>query len=493
MLTVDERRLSFRRFILMSVFAWTAFVVTDVIAARAHDASIAYLVALRLAGTGMGLAMYLLSGSEKLPGWVVTFFESGTPPMGGLLVSLAALPCGGATSPLALGVALCAVTRGVLPSPWQRTLPASVGCALMFPVTVLVAARFAPGIQAQLEDPLTLWTFVQTSVFLVLGGGVAAGASQLLWAAREQVHQARRLGTYRLVARIGAGGMGEVWLARQMPLNRRVALKILKESTLRDPAALRRFKREAEAASGLQHPHTIRVFDFGASDDGVFYIAMELLDGLDLEVLVDRLGPLPAPRVVYLARQICDSLAEAHAAGIVHCDLKPANLFVTKVGAEYDYAKVLDFGLARLLTAPGHSTTDAMRGTPAFMPPEIIKGEVPSPASDVYSMGAVLYWMVTGSPVFRGSSFHDSVLAHVEKMPEPPSVRLGEEVPKDLEAVILKCLAKTRSERFASAKELGEALASCACAGKWDPRAAKASWRELRPSITRMETVDASR
>ena len=491
-MTLDERRKSFRRFIGMSVVAWTLFIITDVFAARIHDASLAYLVALRLIGTGFGLAMYLACASEKLPGWVVTLMETATPILAAALVSLGAIPCGGALSPLTLGVTMIAVTRGVLPSPWQRTLPAAMGAALMFPLVMLIASRFVPFVAEQLADPVVRWTFLQASVFLCLGGVVAAGGSHLLWSAKEQIYQARRLGQYRLVARIGSGGMGEVWMARQMPLNRRVALKILKESTLKDPAALRRFKREAEAASSLQHAHTIKVFDFGASDDGVFFIAMELLDGMDLEAIVERVGPMPAARVVHLARQICDSLTEAHARGIIHCDLKPANLFVTRVGDDYDYAKVLDFGLARLNATDSHATVDSMRGTPAFMPPEIVKGETPSPASDIYSMGAVLYWMITGSPVFRGN-FHEAVVAHVEREPEKPSDRLNDYVPPDLEAIILKCLAKTTEERYPSAKELGEALAKCEVAGKWDGASARASWKELRPSVTRMETVDSRR
>ena len=492
MVTVEERRLSFHRFAQMGTVAWTLFVVTDVFAAQIHDTSLAYLVVLRLAGTAYGLGAYLLSGSERLPGWAVTVLETLTPILAGLLVSLGAIPCGGVLSAFALGVTMVSMTRSILPSPWQWALPASVGAALTFPLTMLVAARFVPAVHEQLEDAVQWWNFLQTGMFLVFGGVVAAGGSHLLWSAKEQIHQARRLGQYRLVARIGTGGMGEVWLARQMPLNRRVALKILKESTLKDPAALRRFKREAEAASSLQHPHTIKVFDFGASDDGVFFIAMELLDGMDLEAIVERAGPMPAARVIHLARQVCDSLAEAHGRGIIHCDLKPANLFVTRVGEEYDYAKVLDFGLARLVASDSHVTVDSMRGTPAFMPPEIVKGETPSPASDIYSMGAVLYWMVTGTPVFRGN-FHEAVIAHVDKKPEPPSERLNGFVPEDLEAIILRCLAKKSSERYSSAKELGLALAKCEAANAWDTKAARASWQDLRPSVTRMETVDSRR
>lgn len=486
-LELIERKLALRRFIGMGTIAWTAFVVTDVIAARVHQTPLEYLVAIRLAGTGFGLTIFLLSAFERLPAWALHVLEGIMSPLAALLVSLAALRCGGASSPLALGVVTCALFRGVLPAPWRRVLPSTLGAALTFPLTILVAARSDPAIASQLESSVALWTFAQSSVFLVLGGFVAAAGSHLLWTAKEQIHEARRLGAYRLVARIGTGGMGEVWLARQMPLNRRVALKILKEATLRDPAALRRFRREAEAASSLVHPNTIRVFDFGASDDGVFFIAMELLDGLDLEAIVDRTGPLPPGRVVHLGRQVCGSLAEAHNRGIIHCDLKPANLFVTRVDDDYDFAKVLDFGLARV-TAGGHTTVDSIRGTPAFMPPEIIKGEPVAPESDIYSMGAVLYWMVTGTPVFRGSGFHESVMAHLDAAPERPSARLGSEVPADLEDVILKCLSKKRADRYRSARELEEALAACGCASAWSTAKARASWEELRPSLAKIPT-----
>jgi eukaryotic-like serine/threonine-protein kinase len=480
-----ERKNAVRRYLMMGTIAWTAFVVTDLIAARVHGAPLEYLIALRLAGTGIGLTTHLVTGFDKLPDWAFQLIESLITPLAALLVSLAALRCGGATSPLALGVVTITLIRSVLPAPWQRTLPSTLAAALTFPIAVLLASLHParPDITRELADPVVVWDFIQTSIFLVLGAGVATAGSHLLWGAKEQIQEARKLGSYRLVARIGSGGMGDVWLARQMPLNRRVALKLLKENIASDPTSLRRFKREAEAASHLVHPHTIRVFDFGASDDGVFYIAMELLDGLDLEAIISRLGPLPASRTVHLARQVCDSLFEAHTKGIIHCDLKPANLFVTKVGDEYDFAKVLDFGLARLNIGHGHTTVDSIRGTPACMPPEVIKGEPVTPVSDIYSMGAVLYWMVTGTPVFRGRGFHDSVLPHLDKAPERPSQRLGSEVPSDLEAIILKCLAKKPADRYANARELGEALADCSCARGWSGVAAKVSWEELRPSL----------
>jgi hypothetical protein len=483
--TKEQRRRALRRFIGMGTIAWTSFFVTDLIAARVHDVQVQYLLGLRLVGTGIGLTAFLLCGFEKLPRWALYIIEAITGPMAALLVSLAALRCGGATSPLVLGIVTIILARGVLPTSWRRALASTVPAALVFPVTVLGAARFDPTAAAQLDSSLAMWTLIQTSVFLALSALVAAGSCHLLWSAKEQVHEARRLGSYRLVARIGAGGMGEVWLARQMPLNRRVALKILKEATLRDPGSVRRFRREAEAASSLVHPNTIRVFDFGASDDGVLFIAMELLDGLDLEAIVARLGPLPPGRVVHVGRQVCGSLAEAHKRGIIHCDLKPANLFVTKVDDDYDFAKVLDFGLARV-TGGNHATVDSLRGTPAFMPPEIIKGEEVVPESDIYSMGAVLYWMTTGTPVFRGSGFHETVMAHLDGVVERPSVRLGREVPADLEAVILKCLAKKKDDRYRSARELEEALAACTSTAAWTSQKAKESWQELRPSLRKM-------
>src|SRR5262249_4389641 len=243
---------------------WTAFVITDLIAARVHGAQLEYLIALRLTGTGIGLTILLLTRVESLPLYVFQIIEGVAPPLAAFLVSLAALRCGGAMSPLAFGVATIALVRAILPAPWHRALPCTLACALTFPICVLVAKTWRLDIALQLQDPIIVWTFVQTTIFLVLGACVAAAGGHLLWGAKEQIHEARRLGAYRLVTRIGSGGMGEVWLARQMPLNRRVALKILKETTTRDPASLRRFKREAEAASSLVHPHTIRVFDFGA-------------------------------------------------------------------------------------------------------------------------------------------------------------------------------------------------------------------------------------
>jgi len=479
----DERHIALRRFLRMATYAWTGFFVVDVVAAWIHAAPIEYLAALRFVGTGIGLAAYVLLRRKHVRTWVLDAVEATLFPVASLLVSLGAIPCGGIASPIAHGVGIITLVRAVLPAPWTRSLPTALSSTLMFPVTMSVASLLVPALQAQLRSPAML-SFVESSVLLALSAAVAAAGSHLQWEARRQVAEARRLGSYRLVARIGSGGMGEVWIARQLPLDRPVALKLLKKRSEDEPGALRRFKREANAASRLSHPNTIRVFDFGASNDGVFFIAMELLDGLDLEAIVNRAGPLPAERAIHLARKACGSLAEAHQRGIVHCDIKPANVFITKVGDELDFVKVLDFGLARVMSGPGMTTVvDAVRGTPAFMAPEQVRGERVGPESDVYGMGALLYFMVTGSAVFPGETYHEMVKGHLDAIPQRPSDRLGDHVPSDLEAVILKCLAKKRADRYASARDLEEALAACKTAG-WTQEKATAAWARLRPSLT---------
>lgn len=480
---IEERRTNLRRFLRIGIVAWAAFFITDIVAWHVHDAPFEFLAALRFAGTGFVVAMYVIARRRDVSLVAMRIIEASIFPVAALLVSIAAVVCGGVTSPLAHGVGIITLLRAILPARWVRGLPIVIGTAATFPLTMAVASHFDPTVANDLE--LHGWTFAETTGFLLCGAVLAAAASHVQWYARKQVQEARKLGNYRLVARLGAGGMGEVWLAHQIPLDRPVAIKLLKSRLGDNPDAIRRFQREARAASSLSHPNTIRVFDFGASDDGVFYIAMELLDGLDMEALVRKTGPLPPARAIHLLRQACLSLAEAHHAGIVHCDVKPANLFVAKAGNVLDFVKVLDFGLVHVMNAPGASTiVDSIRGTPSFMPPEAVRGERVGPESDVYSLGAVLYFMVTATTVFRAQTFHEMALAQVDAMPESPSQRLGSSLPADLETVILRCLSKARGDRYATAKDLEEALGKCAAAKGWTAEDARASWALLRPSLT---------
>jgi serine/threonine-protein kinase len=261
---------------------------------------------------------------------------------------------------------------------------------------------------------------------------------------------------------------------------------VLRGPTLQDADALKRFEREARAASRLSHENTIRVLDFGVTEDGVRYIAMELLHGLNLDAIVRTYGPIPPARAVHLIRQACGSLSEAHAKGIVHRDLKPANLFVVQGDGGEDRLKVLDFGLARVLRGPATASSPSpvtpegiICGTPAFISPEAVSGEGIDARSDVYSLGAVLYFLVTGTVVFPHLSIAESVLAHLGRAPEPPSKRV-DGVPRDLERVILRCLEKSPGERYPTVDALDRDLGACKDAGTWTRRDAFCFWEGVR-------------
>ena len=242
--------------------------------------------------------------------------------------------------------------------------------------------------------------------------------------------------------------------------------------------AIARFEREAMAASGLQSPHTIRVFDFGASDDGVWFMAMERLEGVDLATLVDEVGALPPGRAMRFARQACLALAEAHDAGIVHRDVKPDNLFVCRMGDEADFLKVLDFGIAKIEGAEEDATVTRagwVHGTPAYMSPEVCNGQRADARSDVYSLGAVLYFLLTGTPPFTAPTAAAVMVAHVNDAPDRPSSRVP--VPSDVERVVLRALEKEPEARFQSAREMDAALAACGDAAGWTRENAAAFWK----------------
>ncbi len=300
--------------------------------------------------------------------------------------------------------------------------------------------------------------------------------------------------SYELLERIGQGGMGEVWRARHKMLGREVAVKLIRPEALADRGdergriTLRRFEKEARATAALRSPHTIELYDFGLTDDGTFFYAMELLEGYDLQTLVELHGPLPAARVVHLLRQVCESLAEAHHRGLVHRDVKPANVFTCRLGLEVDFVKVLDFGLVKG-SASGEGSSDtnltmdgAVPGSPAFMSPEAIRAEGNLDGkTDLYSLGCVAYWLLTGSRVFEGHTALDLVLAHLQTDVSSPSALLESPLPAQLEAVVLECLAKAPDDRPAGAEEVSRRLASVPLDGPWDEERAKGWWREHPP------------
>ena len=324
----------------------------------------------------------------------------------------------------------------------------------------------------------------------VLERAVLVSRSTLLEIDEELLDERLAVGSYRLVSRLGSGGMGEVWLARHRLLARPAAVKLIRHDPrpgVERDQLVRRFQREAQVTAELRSPHTVQLYDFGVNDTGGFYYVMELLDGLDLNQIVTRFGPQPAERVAMLLRQACRSLTEAHARGLVHRDIKPANLFVACLGPEYDYLKVLDFGIVKdrpgqegmMLTAHG-----MVPGTPAFMAPEMVVSETEVDGrADLYSLACVAYWALTGQLVFAARTPEQMLLHHAQTIPLPPSQASELQIPPAIDAIIMRCLAKSAHDRPVSALELEADLAEVAFDRPWTEERAREWWELHLPGI----------
>jgi hypothetical protein len=293
---------------------------------------------------------------------------------------------------------------------------------------------------------------------------------------------ARQLGQYALEEKLGAGGMGTVYKARHAMLRRPTAVKLLDVDKMSD-AAIARFEREVQLTSALTHPNTVAVFDYGRTPDGIFYYAMEYLEGMNLEDLVGRFGPLPEARTVHILRQASGSLAEAHAAGLVHRDIKPANILLTRRGGLFDFVKVLDFGLAKALDGPEKASVtspNALMGTPLYLSPEAVnQPDKVDARSDIYALAAVGYFLLTGTPVFQGASVMEIIMQHARATPEAPAARRGSPVSPDLERLLMRCLSKAAPDRPADAAEMLRDLEACAVEGSWTALNAAAWWSAL--------------
>jgi serine/threonine-protein kinase len=302
------------------------------------------------------------------------------------------------------------------------------------------------------------------------------------------------LGLYRLMEKLGEGGMGEVWLARHQMLARPCAIKLIKPELLgesiRAEAVISRFRLEATTIARLTSPNTVRLYDFGVSETGSFYFVMELLSGMDLSSLVQRFGPLPPERVVSILRQACRSLGEAHSVGLLHRDIKPQNLFLCRLGIDFDIVKVLDFGLVKSLdeSATQLTAVGTLTGTPAYMPPERVVGTPADERSDLYSLGCVGYWMLTGQPVFTGEPLAVMV-HHARTAPKPPSAIAPAPIPERLERIILSCLEKPPEKRPTSAIDLWQQLGEVPLTEGWTAQRAQRWWLENLPSISTPPTT----
>ncbi|HLJ95074.1 MAG TPA: serine/threonine-protein kinase [Gemmataceae bacterium] len=355
----------------------------------------------------------------------------------------------------------------LIPNTRRRSLLVVAGLTAVPLVVIPGAVAVNPVLREGHFLPLT----VQWALIMMFPAAIAVFAASRAAALQRRAfdaeRRAERIGQYVLKRKLGEGGMGEVWLAEHGPLKRPCAVKFIRPDVAANPAMAARFAREVQAVTGLSHVNTVRVYDYGRADDGSFYFVMEYLDGPTLEELVKKTGPLPPPRVVYLLRQVCGALAEAHAAGLVHRDLKPGNVIVATLGGQRDMAKLLDFGLVQDLSGVGGerlTRTGMVLGTPAYLSPEQAAGESAVDArGDVYSLGAVAFFALTGRPPFEGPTLGQLLAAH--RFEPPPSVTaLRSDVPADLAAVIARCLAKDPADRFRSAADLDQALGQCACA-----------------------------
>lgn len=293
--------------------------------------------------------------------------------------------------------------------------------------------------------------------------------------------------------RLGSGGMGEVWRAEHHLLARPAAIKLVRPDALgtfdveRHQQVQQRFGREAQATAMMRSPHTIELYDFGLANDGTFYYVMELLDGFDLETLVQRFGPQPAGRAIGLLTQVCHSLGEAHAEGLIHRDVKPANVFACRYGREVDFVKVLDFGMVKWQRTGGEAELQltgahTVWGTPGFMAPEQVYGDQPIDGrTDVYAVGCLAYWLLTGQLVFTGRTSMEIMMQHVQGVPVPPSARTELAVPAALDQIVLACLAKDPEQRPASADTLAAALASIETGAAWSMPIAREWWNQHHP------------
>ncbi len=304
-----------------------------------------------------------------------------------------------------------------------------------------------------------------------------------LWRGRRVIqhatHALDQLGQYEILEEIGRGGMGVVYRARHATLRRATAVKLLSRPSER---LQQRFEREALATSRLRHPNTVAVYDYGRTPDGSLYYAMELIAGISLSALVRRDGPLPPGRVVHLLKQIAGSLGEAHAAGLVHRDVKPGNVMLQNKGGEPDFVTVLDFGLVRDLSGKATLTGRAAPvGTPEYMAPEQIRDDVVTPATDLYALGAVAYFLLTGTPPFHAATAVEVCMGHLNHEPESPSARLGEPLPAGLERLVLSLLAKDPHERPRSAREVASLLEQLEGVPAWSRAQAEAWWRAQQP------------
>jgi serine/threonine-protein kinase len=450
-----------RRALIAGLLVWLGAGASDLFVAEfAHEADLWTLFTFRGIGALVVLVVLVRLWRRPEPSvptlWsldVIAYTTIST------CISLNTTSYRGLDSPYAAGILVVLLSRGATTlAPWKHGAWQFAGPTLAYPVTMLVVSFFDARIKAQLRDPAALGAFASMMFMILVGWALVVFAGHNAWRLRREAVQARNIGRYELERHLGSGGMGDVWAAFDRTLRQRVALKTV-YGHRPGSSLLVRLEREVRALAELTHPNTVRVFDYGVTEDGLWYYAMELLEGENLRQLVARTGPLPLGRLLHIARQALRALGEAHDKGIIHRDIKPENVFVARLGGETDVVKLLDFGIAKTTSVVDSTLTNTghVAGTPAYMPPETILGRAADVRSDIYSFGALLYYVASARLAFPDKDPEVLFAAHLER-PVPPISSATLAVPSALEQIVKRCMAKDPAERYGSTRDLLEAL-----------------------------------
>jgi serine/threonine-protein kinase len=409
--------------------------------------SLAFVLVVRFATTAYHTAVIVPLFRLQLPPKLAMALVQSVFPLSAFSLMLMATHMGGLASPYVTAVFVVQMGQAIAcPNSWQKMVPLAAVSALVWPIGLLIGAAVDDTLHAQLADMHTVVVFATDASVLIAGAIVCVWGGHIMWSLRRSVFESRKLGRYRLLRRIGRGGMGEVWRAEDRALRRNVALKILSPESGRKPSRVARFEREIQITAQLTHPNVVRIHDWGVTDDGVWYYAMDLLEGVDLQTLVKQTGPLPPALALVLCIPAARGLDEAHRHGIVHRDVKPGNMFVVAAEREPKRIELLDFGIATIGDDVELTQAGAVIGTPGFMAPEAIAGAPASVASDVYSFAASLYYALTATTPREAK--------------HAPASAIIAAIPARLDDALVRALDADPSRRFESMNEFADALAA---------------------------------